>query len=244
MDGGIGWRGKIGLIVNSGQVVTEPIFNRVAPPGVNFFASRILVEKGVLEDHKSMEKDAFRAARELAGARVDCIAYCCTVSGILQGIEGDKAFCLRMAKETGIPTTSTLGAVLESLGVLRLKNLMLISPYEKETHALEERFFQASGFHLVGSRSIGITSREKRPTLPPGEIFRFCRENWVEEAEGLFISCMNLNAMPCIASLEKDLGKPVLSSHSATLWKALRMIRVREPIPGYGRLLEEGLSLP
>jgi maleate cis-trans isomerase len=58
------------------------------------------------------------------------------------------------------------------------------------------------------------------------------------------ISCMNFNAMPCIAPLERDLQKPVLASHSATFWKVLRMIRVRDPVPGYGRLLDEGLSLP
>src|SRR3990172_7992681 len=110
----IGWRGKVGLIVNSGQIVTEPLYNRVAPSGVNFFASRILVERGVLEDNENMEKEAFRAGRELATAKVDCIAYCCTMSGILQGAEGNKEFCLRMERETGILTTSTLSAILEA----------------------------------------------------------------------------------------------------------------------------------
>lgn len=235
----IGWRGKVGLIVNSGQIVTEPLYNRVAPAGVNFFASRILVERGVLADHANMERDAFRAGRELASAKVDCIAYCCTMSGILQGIEGNKEFCLQMEKETGIPTTSTLSAILEGLERLRLKKLVLISPYQEEEHAAEERFFQANGFILVKSRSMEI-ERTKVPLVPPGEIYRFCRQNWDDGADGLLISCMNFNAMPCVGPLEKDLGKPVLSSHSATLWKVLKVIRVQEPILGFGHLLAEG----
>jgi len=44
--------------------------------------------------------------------------------------------------------------------------------------------------------------------------------------------------MPCIGHLEEELGRPVLSSHSATLWKVLRMVRVHEPVPRFGRLLE------
>ena len=241
MNEKIGWRGKIGLILNSGQIVTEPLYNRVAPAGVSFFGSRILVERGVVEDHVNMEREAFRAARELATAEVDCIAYCCTFSGILQGIEGNKRFCLQMEKETGIPTTSTLSAILESLEILKLKKLVLISPYQEEAHAAEERFFQANGFHIVKSESMNIDSRTKVPLVTPGEIYRFCRKNWDEGADGLLISCMNFNAMPCIAPLEKDLGKPVLSSHSATLWKVLRMIRVREHIPEFGLLLAECL---
>jgi maleate isomerase len=239
MNESIGWRGKIGLIVNSGQAITEPLYYRVAPEGVCFYASRILVEGGVLESHKSMEREAFRAARELATADVDCIAYCCTVSGILQGIEGDKEFCRKLGEETGIPTTSTLSAILEALEMLRIKKMVLISPYGEETHATEEKFFQNSGFEIIKSCSMDISSRKKRVSTTPGEIFRFCRENWDEMADGILISCMNFNGMPCIGPLERDLGKPVLSSHSATLWKALRMIRVREPISGYGRLLAE-----
>ncbi len=239
MNESMGWRGKIGLIVNSGQTITEPLYNRLAPAGVCFYASRILVEGSVSQSHQSREKEAFRAGRELATADVDCIAYCCTVSGIIQGIDGDKKFCRRMEEETGIPTISTLSAVLESLEVLRIKKMVLISPYGEETHAAEEKFLQANGFQLLKSRSMEITSRKKRAATTPGEIFRFCRENGDESADGLFISCMNLNALPCIGPLEKDLAKPVLSSHAATLWKVLQMIHVRESLTGHGRLLTE-----
>ena len=235
----MGWRGKIGLIVNGGQVITEPLYNRVAPAGVCFYASRILVKGSVMEDHLNMERAAFRAAQELASAGVDVIAYCCTVSGMLQGIEGDRQFCRRIAEETGIPTLSTLTAVLEALQVLQIKKLVLVSPYDEATHHAEESFLQTNGFELLRSGSMAISSRKQRPYIPPGEIYRFCRENWDDRADGLFISCMNFNAMPSIGPLEQDLGKPVFSSHSATLWKALCMLGVREAVPGYGRLLTD-----
>ncbi len=241
MNGRIGWRGKIGLIMPSVQTATEPIYNRISPPGVDFFASRILIRGDVSTEHENMEKEAFRAAEELASAKVDCIAYCCTVSGIILGIEKDREFCLRMEKETGILTTSTLSAMLEGLRVLGLKKLVMISPYREETHIAEERFFEDNDFTLIKSHSLGIKSGAEFSLVTPEEIYRISKENWDEKADGLFISCMNFNAMPCIDSLERDLGKPVLTSQSATLWKALRMLRVREPIHGFGRLLEESL---
>ncbi len=202
-----------------------------------FFTSRMLIGQSVMADHDQMEKEAFRAGRELATAGVDCIAYCCTVSGILKGIDGDREFCRRMEKETGIPTTSTLSAILEILQRLGLKKLVILSPYRKESHLAEEKFFQTNGFTVVRSTSLGLDSGVKFAEVPPGEIYRFARDNWDEKADGLLISCMNFNAMPCLEFLEKDLGKPVVTSHSATLWKVLQMVGVRETIAGFGRLL-------
>src|SRR5437762_686141 len=57
-------------------------------------------------------------------------------------------------------------------------------------------------------------------------------------ADVLFISCMNFDAMPAVQALEDRLGKPVVTSHSATLWRALTLAGIDTPIPGYGRLLQ------
>ena len=231
-----GWRAKVGLIVPSLQTITEPLFNRIAPDGVAFFCSRVLVQKGVLASHAAMEIDALRAAKELSAAGVDCIAYCCTASGIIRGIEGERAFCEKLKNETGVPVISTLSAVLEALRTLKLKRLVMISPCRKTTHLAEEKFFRANGFQLINSQSMCLDSGLKYAEIIPQEIYQYAVKNWDGEAEGMFISCMNFNAMPCIEYLEGDLGRPVISSHSATLWKILKTISVKDTVVGYGRL--------
>ena len=57
------------------------------------------------------------------------------------------------------------------------------------------------------------------------------------EADAVFISCTNFHCLPAIASLERQLGKPVVTSNLAGAWAALRQIGVEDPIPGYGQLL-------
>jgi len=37
----------------------------------------------------------------------------------------------------------------------------------------------------------------------------------------------------------RELGKPVISSNQACLWRALRLAGVSEPVAGFGRLLRE-----
>ncbi len=86
------WRKRIGLITTSGQVVTEPRYYQIAPAGVTFHTSRML-HTGGPDGLIRMEENAPRAIEELATADVDAIAYCCTVSGAMRGIEEDRNFC-------------------------------------------------------------------------------------------------------------------------------------------------------
>jgi maleate cis-trans isomerase len=43
--------------------------------------------------------------------------------------------------------------------------------------------------------------------------------------------------MDRIEQLERELGKPVVSTTQASVWDALRMVGYRGEVPGYGRLL-------
>jgi maleate isomerase len=55
----------------------------------------------------------------------------------------------------------------------------------------------------------------------------------------VLLSGTGLPTVAVLEMLERDLGKPVISSNQACLWHALRLAGVREAIPGFGRLLRE-----
>jgi maleate cis-trans isomerase len=45
-----------------------------------------------------------------------------------------------------------------------------------------------------------------------------------------------------LQALERDIGKPVISSASAMMWNALCVAGVEPFVPGYGRLLSGGVN--
>ena len=67
--------------------------------------------------------------------------------------------------------------------------------------------------------------------------YRLAREADAPAADAVLLSGTGLPTVGVLELLERDLGKPVLSSNQASLWRALRMAGVREPITGFGRLL-------
>ena len=239
------WRAKIGLIVVSSSTICEARYPGAAPPGVGFFTSRMLLPPGTgLEGLIEMERNALRAAEELASAHVDSIAYCCTVSGALRGIEKDRAFCQEIEERWGIPTTSTMLASVEALQHLSVSRVVVTSPYPDDHHEAERAYLEAAGIQALSMQGMGFTKGKEFAQVPPEEIYRFSLEAWDDEADALFISCMNFDAMAAAQALEDRIQKPVVTSHTATLWRALSLAGISDPIPGYGELLSQPRAVP
>ena len=238
---GLNTKAKIGLVVVSASTVSELRYPKVAPD-VGFFTSRMMLGGTGLEALLEMEHNSSRAVQELASAGMDSIAYCCTVSGAQRGLAKDREFCEDMERQWGAPTTSTMLAAAEALQHLGIRRVVLTSPYPHSYHEAESKYMAEAGIETVGASGMGFESAGEFAAVTPDEIFSFALEAWQEsggEADGLFVSCMNFDAMAAAQALEDAIGKPVVTSHSATLWRALALAGVGEPVHGYGRLLAE-----
>jgi maleate isomerase len=233
----LAWKAKIGLVVVSSSTVNEGRYPRVAPPDVGFFTSRMLLRGGGLDEMEAMEAHAERAIEELASVPVDVIAYCCTVSGALRGVAKDRDFCTAMTRRWGMPVTSTMLAVTEALNHLKLRRVVVTSPYPDDHHDAERAYLKDTGIDAITMRGMGLHTGPEFAKVTPEEIVKFSLDAWDDSADGLFVSCMNFDAMPAIQELEDRIGKPVVTSHSATLWRALALAGIDTPIAGYGRLL-------
>ena len=234
---------KIGLVVVSASSISELRYPRAAPPGVAFLTSRMMLEEGEgIDALIKMEGNASRAIGELVSAKVDSVAYCCTVSGALRGMEGDRQFCRELEDQWGTPITSTMLAVVEALQHMDMKKIVVTTPYPDSHHVAERAYLKEAGIEALTMQGMGLESAEGFASVRPQEIFDFAMDAWKEygdEADGLFISCMNHDGMAAAQTLEDTIGKPVVTSHSATLWSVLSQAGETEPLPGYGRLLAE-----
>lgn len=239
MNNEVGWRAKIGIIVPSANWVVETWFNRVAPKGVSFHAARMMMEKVNVDASDEMMQQAFKAIRELASARVDAAAYCCTAATLVKGPEFDKEIINELSTEGGIPVFTATSSMLKAFDVLHVNRVVLAHPYQKEFEKLEVEFFEACGYEVVAIRGMNISDPIELARPSPEEIYRFAKEIWDPRADSLVISCLNFRAQAAIDALEKDIRKPVVTSAQATLWNVLRAANVNETIPGYGRLLAE-----
>ena len=235
-----GWRARIGLILPSLNTVMEPELALMAPPGVATHASRLLLAGSQTpESYRAMARGARRAAEELASAEVDVVAYGCTVGSI--GEEGREVVA-EVAEASGAPVVTTFGAVLDALRALGVGRVSVATPYVDAINEVEREHLETAGVAVAAIEGLGMggTTETRRAIghQSPRAVYALARRVDRPEAEAIFISCTNMATAEILAPLERDLGKPVVSSNAATLWAALRKARVSEPLTGYGRLLE------
>jgi maleate isomerase len=240
-----GWRGRIGLLVPSVNTVVEPEMNRMVPRGISVHAARMQNARSDLEDLLRMCTHAERAARELASARVGVIAFACTAGSFVQGEAGERELRERIEGGMGIPVITTTGAVADALSALQVTRLVMATPYVDQLNQLEKAFLEQRGFRVLGTAGLGIVDAFSIGEVDVHELYRLAKGLWQGKAVGssrpaaTFISCTNLPTVTIIAELEQDTGSPVVTSNQATLWACLRAIGCREPVSGYGILLEE-----
>lgn len=233
-----GWRARVGLLVPSPNWVVEAWFNNVAPEGVAFHVSRMTL--GEISPHAvdDMINEGLRAVREVASAKVDLVAECCTVSTLIKGREFEEKMIKDFEREAGgIPVTTATTSIIKACEQLNMKRIVIAHPYPEEFDKWEIRYFTECGIEVLGSKGMGIVDVIELAKPSPEEIYHFAKSAWIPEADGLFISCLNFRAQATIQALENDLMKPVVTSAQATLWNILRTVGVNEKISGFGRLM-------
>jgi maleate isomerase len=233
---------RLGLVVPSINTVVEPWFNSVAPAGVAIHASRMLLDSSLtLEAVQRMDDDeGARAARQIADCRPDVIAYCCTASSIVRGIEYDRDLRNRLERDTGRPCFTAAQATIEALWAVGAQKIAVASPYPEKLDVLERRFFIDAGFQVLRCANLGIEDSFRLADPTPAELSKLAYAAWDQEADALLMTCLNTGSHSVAQALETALRAPVITSTQATLWKLLRTAGIQDHIEGYGRLLSAG----
>jgi len=130
--------------------------------------------------------------------------------------------------------------VVEALREFGARKLAIVTPYIEEINKREKVFMESIGFEVVYEKGLGISETIEIAKVPPATVYRLGREAIAKapDADILFISCGNLRTIEVLSALETDTGKPTISSNQALLWASLRAVGVRDPIYGFGSLLE------
>ena len=236
-----GYRAKIGIIVPGVNTNIEPECYRMAPKGVSFHTSRLLlVGKASEESYHRMERDTERAAEELATVEVDAIVWACTSGSV---VLPPRQIEEKIARIANCPAATTITAVVAALKALGVKRVALGTPYVSFINETEIEFLEKAGFEVVSmyGLELGENQEERRGIgrVPPESMHRFARHIDTPEADAIFISCTNVAAIEEIPTIENERGKPMITSNLATFWHALRLAGITDKIEGFGRLLAE-----
>jgi maleate isomerase len=237
-----GWRAKVGIIVPSGNSVSEPQFRMMSPSGVEFFAARLRLERDGPDRYMKMAEGIEEAAGLLADLRPSFILFHCTAVSVAGGVGFDQQIAERIERSTGFPGGATVSGVVQALRTIGARRIALITPYAESTNALEVAFLEGHGFEVTVNVALD-TLRERRQQ-EPGEWYQLVRKHYTSPSDAIFLSCTAVRTIEVIDWLEQDLGVPIVTSNQGALWYVLRRLGIHDRLPGYGTLLRDYPELP
>ena len=149
--------------------------------------------------------------------------------------------CIRqIERASGKPGLTTSTAVLEALRALGTKKVAVLTPYPQATNDAEKKFLEDNGFEVTNIVGMDVSyircNGRKMEACDEYFLYRNSLKMDLMGADTFFLSCMGLSTMEIVDELETALGVPVVTSHQATLWSALRHCRVGAVVPKMGKL--------
>ena len=235
-------RAKLGFILMSTDLAAESDFFDMAPNDVAIHITRLKTDDHTTNEtlSKHIEFMADAASRIQPDTKPDVISYSCTSGSIVIGEKKIKEE-IKKGAPYAIPMTLVTG-VVDALEELKVKNLVVGTPYLDEINTKEAEFLINKGFSVLNIQGLNLTKGIEFGTVTPEYWIKFALEINEEAADAIFLSCGGIRSTEVIDRIEQKVGKPVITSNQAQMWSCLRRAGVEDKILGFGELFNHQIT--
>lgn len=232
-------KNRIGLIVLATDHTSECDFARLCDPDeIGVYANRIHYQNpGTRENLLATGPRLTEAATQIfPGEVVDVIAYSCTAASV---VLGNKAVAEYLnAGKPNTPCVTPSSAAFDAFKALDAQRISVLTPYSSAISNELLQYFSANGPQIVSANCLGVDDDRQIARLSEETIVEAACVAMDTSAEALFISCTGLRAAVCIERIEARIGKPVVTSNQAMIWRCLQHLNSVQTVTGFGRLFQ------
>lgn len=232
---------RIGSLLPSSNSVQETDFCAVLPKHITLHVARMQLTHVEADSTLRVVQEIETESRKLADVDVDVILFAATAPSSRNGLGYDRELVRRIEAASGKPATTASTALLEALRMLSAKTIALGAPWSEAINRTAAAFIEANGVKVVAQEALGLVRNLDIGLLDPQSAYDVGRRVDRPDADAVMLACGNWSSIAVIDRLERELGKPVLTTNQVSLWHALKIIGA-EPLPGLGVLLREHLG--
>ncbi|MDB5534202.1 MAG: hypothetical protein JWO28_2517 [Hyphomicrobiales bacterium] len=234
---------KIGSLVPSSNATQEQEFWAALPKDTSLHTSRLRLTQVEADSTIRIVEELEDGSRRLADADVDVLLLGLTAPSSRKGLGYDRELKKRMEDASGKPATTAATATVEALNILGVKRLALCAPWSDEVNSFTASFLEASGFEVPTRKALGVIQNLEIGALAPQTAYDLGRAVNSDKVDAVMLACGNWHSMEVVDRLEKEIGKPVITTNQVSMWGALRILGHVKSLPGYGVLLRDHLRV-
>ena len=232
-----GWKARIGYLSPS-VFETPSDWDLILPDGFTIVSSGLNVQShSEAEFNKAI--DALSAGLGVFKAEeCDAILMGGITLGTQRGYAAEQAVVAKLAQQVGLPVSTAMGATVEALKHLQVKNTVIATAYKESINQAVKKYYDHGGVTVLAIKGLEVAKPVDQVKLPDYSSYKVARELFRQhpEVESLLLQG-RWRTVAYVQELENDTGRPVVSSTAASLWWVMKTLGMRIPIKGYGRLL-------
>lgn len=214
----------VGLMVPINNTTMEHELLAWLPPGSTCATQRIPRGKGLLTPESLPEyvAQALKLAVSFADPKVDVVAYGCTAAGFISGPAGDAALQNNLSAITGKNVVTTARSMVLALQEIGATKIALVTPYLDAVNTQLKAFLADGGIEVKRFNSFYAQNTDELGRIEAHQVAKLARETMGDDCEAMFIGCSQLPTCEILGDLEREFGRPALSSIQVTARRAQR----------------------
>ncbi len=234
------WRGVVGTIKPTHRPGSLEEFIRFLPEGIGVIPLVLGIKEGTEKEFLDSMEPIKQKIAELAKLEVDLIFPQGAPPFMVRGFHGEEEIVRSLEQQHGIPIVTSGMTQVEALRALDIKSIVGVTYFQGDLNRKYAQYFTDAGFDVLAMEGIPVPFREAG-RLSPQEVYAFTKKLYLQHqsAQGIYMLGGAWRIVDIIRILEQDLQVPVVHSTPAKVWAIEKRLHVRQPVAGYGRLLEE-----
>jgi maleate cis-trans isomerase len=233
------WRGLVGCIKPRATDSSLVEMIKLLPAGIGVAPVFLNFAEGTREELQNSYANYERNITYLASLHCDTISIEGAPPFMILGPDGEERLVdgWRQKYRTDMFTSSQ--NQVNVLRAMKIRKIFGVAYFGADLNKSYAKYFEDCGIGVVAMENMGVSFRSI-PDVPADAIYSFIKKKFLEHtgADAVYILGSALDALGIVAVLEQDLGVPVVQPIAARIWEIQRRLHVRQPIKGYGSLLE------
>lgn len=235
------WRGIVGVVkptYGSGSLVE---FIRLLPEGVGCIPMYAGIKEHSERGYLGALETYNAKVAELAEIGVDLMHPEGGPPFMVRGHKAEQEIVSGWEDKYKIPIFTSGMSQAEALRALRIKKFVGCTYFrDKKLNDLFHRYFTDAGFDVLAMEGMD-TSPGEADKISTDTIYQHLKAsfNKYPSAQGIYLLGSGAWQVKDIIAAENDLGVPVVHPVAARVWYVQKLLKIKNPLKGASRLLEE-----
>ena len=151
----------------------------------------------------------------------------------------DRNLAATISAQSGAKTVTAAGALVYAIKSLGANRVAFASPYVPVINDQAIAFLASEGIETVSRADVeGTLDNQGQGAMTPEDVTVLAKRADSEKAKAVVLSCTDMRSVEAIDRLERELGKPVVTSNQAMMFQAMELAGLTEAPTGFGQLFE------